>query len=233
MTMRLSDQRFDNQDFALQQRRAINRRLNRQVGQAFLVWMIGALLAYINCETVASWDWISDWVPGIDNSKNATAPEYRCIADALWTYAWICSPLVIMWGTRLSYITQTDELRTVKIRLWGVVFSLTLLIIFGLAVYFGAYTDPYPDIGNSRWASLYKSSGIGVLILTAVIWWAFFAAYFFDSTYFRVDKYQTLQIGENHNNNTTRQYNSRNQSVHRRSHAGYRQCNYHIPDDLP
>lgn len=93
----------------------------------------------------------------------------------MWTYAWLVAPVFLCWLMYIAYVEPTYD-RTVRQRWYGVVFLLSIFAVLWMASFYGIY-DPYPGTDKGRWASMYRESGIGVTIVTAVAWYGMYTAF--------------------------------------------------------
>lgn len=139
------------------------------------IWLVGLVISKEGCGVLASVDWISRVVPAIESFKLAASPENSCIAAGIWTYSWLVLPIFLILMTYLAYKEPVYE-RSSKQRGWGLVFTLGCFLVFFLVVFYGIY-DPYPGTDKGRWATLYRESEVGVVVVTAVVWVGLYVAF--------------------------------------------------------
>lgn len=139
------------------------------------IWLVGLIVSKESCGVLASLDWISRIVPAIESFKLAASPENSCIAAGIWAYAWLVLPIFLIWMTYLAYKEPVYE-RSFKQRGWGLVFTFGCFLAFFLVLFYGTY-GPYPGTDKGRWATLYRESEVGVIVVTAVAWVGLYVAF--------------------------------------------------------
>jgi len=134
-----------------------------------LLWVIGLLLFGENCSELNRFgDIISGYIPAIHSYS--VAAKYSCEAKAFWAFSWAASPLAVLFVIWMSTPVMAERLR---IRHAVLIFSL--FVIFAWVCFVGVY-DPYPGTDKGRWASIYRESREGLIVVTFILWFSLLAS---------------------------------------------------------